>query len=123
MNRVIALALAACIAVAGLVAPRAARADDNPMLQVFKSTIYGGLAGLTVGGAIALVSEDDNGEPLKWGFVAGTFLGLGYGLYWVTSRSQPRAMLEVREGDVHLCAVPIVEVQDGTRVHLVGMRF
>jgi len=67
----------------------------NPMVEVFKSTIYGGLAGLLLGSALALALNDDNNEDtVKWAFVGGTFFGFGYGVYHVTTRPQPHALLE-----------------------------
>ncbi len=69
----------------------------NPMVEVFKSTTYGALAGLLLGSAAALASDDnDNDEEyVRWGFVGGTFFGFGYGIYHVASRPRPgRAMLQ-----------------------------
>jgi hypothetical protein len=69
--------------------------DANPMVSVFKSTIYGGLAGLIVGLAIEVAEDDDDSDAIRWGFVGGTFVGLGYGIYHVSSRPEPgRALLE-----------------------------
>ena len=84
--------------------------DANPMVSVFKSTIYGGLAGLLVGGAIELVKDDADGEALKWGFVVGTFLGLGYGIYHVSTRPSPFGFLEGGRDGWKL-AVPTAEVR------------
>jgi hypothetical protein len=65
------------------------------MVSVFKSTIYGGLAGLVLGLAVELVDEDSDGDAVKWGFVGGTFFGFGYGIYHVAHRPGPgRALLE-----------------------------
>lgn len=69
--------------------------DANPMVSVFKSTVYGGLAGLTLGLAVELVDDDSDGDAVKWGFVSGTFFGFGYGVYHVATRPGPgSAMLE-----------------------------
>ncbi len=68
--------------------------DANPMVSVFKSTLYGGLAGLVLGLAIELADDDDDGgDAVRLGFVGGTFLGFGYGIYHVTSRSRPGSAL------------------------------
>ena len=67
--------------------------DANPMVSVFKSTIYGGLAGLVLGLAIELVDEDSDGDAVKWGFVGGTFFGFGYGIYHVANRPGPSGAL------------------------------
>jgi hypothetical protein len=69
--------------------------DANPMVSVFKSTIYGGLAGLVVGLAIEVADDDDSNDALRWSFVGGTFVGLGFGIYHVMSRPGPgQALLE-----------------------------
>ena len=65
------------------------RGEANPVVSIFKSTIYGGLAGLVLGGAIELIDDDDDSDALKWGFVGGTFFGFGYGIYHVTKRPEP----------------------------------
>jgi len=108
MNRIVALMLAGLLACA-LLAPAAGAAvnverssSENPMLEVAKSTVYGGLAGLVLGSAIALVNNGNNdGDIIKWGFVGGTFLGFGYGLYYVSSRPKPSALLELENGRLH----------------------
>jgi hypothetical protein len=71
--------------------------SSNPMVEVFKSTCYGSLAGLLLGSALALATDDnDNDEEyVRWGFVGGTFFGFGYGIYHVASRPGPgQAMLQ-----------------------------
>ncbi len=73
--------------------------DANPMVSVFKSTIYGGLAGLVLGLAVELVDDDEDADAVKWGFVGGTFLGFGYGIYHVTSRPAPGSALLERGPD------------------------
>ncbi len=73
--------------------------DANPMVSVFKSTIYGGLAGLVLGLAVELVDDDDDADAVKWGFVGGTFLGFGYGVYHVTARPAPGSALLERGPD------------------------
>ncbi len=76
--------------------------SENPMLEVAKSTVYGGLAGLVLGSAVALVNNGSNdGDIIKWGFAGGTFLGFGYGLYYVSSRPRASALLEIEDGKLH----------------------
>jgi hypothetical protein len=129
MKRWIAVGLAATLAL-GTLAPRARaqvhverRGAENPMVEVFRSTVYGGLAGLVVGAGIALVDDSEGTDPLKWGFVTGTFVGLGYGFYWVSRRPQPQALLEVAGGKLRVCAAPTLELGASPRVHLVAVRF
>ncbi len=97
--------------------------SENPMIEVFKSTIYGGLAGLVVGGAIALAAEN-GGEPVRWGFVVGTFVGLGAGVIHVTSRPQPTSLLELGGDHVTSGGFAAIEAAPGSvRVRAVGVRF
>lgn len=136
MKRLLSILLAACLGLGPLAATAHAQVRverhgaENPMVEVFKSTIYGGLAGLLVGGAIEWASEDSNGDAVKWGFITGTFVGLGFGLYWVSTRPQPKAALEWEGGELHLNAGPTVDAvlgpsgqAQGARVHLLAMRF
>ena len=76
--------------------------DENPMKEVAKSVLYGGMAGLALGGAIAWAGDNNNndGDIVRWGFVGGTFLGLGMGLWWVTKRPSPTAVLELKDGSL-----------------------
>jgi hypothetical protein len=63
--------------------------DENPMLTVAKSTFWGSVTGLLIGGAIALVVEDNKGDQVKWGFVVGTIGGCAFGFYHVFTREPP----------------------------------
>jgi hypothetical protein len=56
---------------------------------IFRDTIGGSLAGLLVGTAIAVAGDEWSGEPVRVGFVAGTFLGLGLGIYQAVKESAP----------------------------------
>src|SRR5262245_1696540 len=49
---------------------------ENPMVEIARSVMWGAVAGVVVGGAIALAAKDDSGEALRWGIVAGTGVGL-----------------------------------------------
>jgi hypothetical protein len=68
--------------------------DANPMVSVFKSTIYGAGAGFLLGLAIEVADDDGGGDAVRWGFVTGTFFGFAYGLYHVSTRPGPTAMLD-----------------------------
>lgn len=108
IKRGVAAFLCACLLVQ-LTAPAAYASvnvnrsgDENPMKEVAKSVIYGGLAGLVLGSAIAVATEgsEGDGDAIRWGFAGGTFLGLGMGLWWVTRRPQPTAALELESGEL-----------------------
>ena len=100
--------------------------DENPMKEVAKSVIYGGLAGLVVGSAIAVATEGSSGDAdaVRWGFAGGTFIGLGMGLWWVTKRPQPSAALELRDGELRAqLPTPVVGRDGRTRVALARVTF
>jgi hypothetical protein len=100
--------------------------DENPVMEVAKSAMWGALAGLVVGSAIALAAKDDTGESIRWGIVVGTFAGLGAGIYFVAHRPEPASMLELRDGKLvpNAAALTAIEpVPGGARVHALAVRF
>jgi hypothetical protein len=114
---VLTLVLAAVLGT--VAAPREARAD-NSFNEVAKTTVLGAAAGLVVGGAIALLADD--GEPVKWGFVLGTFGGLGYGLY--NTNKSTASLLELRDGRLGTGGMASLDRRNGSvQVHAVGVRF
>lgn len=131
MKRFVAIAVAASLAV-GTVAPAARAAvnierssQENPVVEVSRSVIYGGLAGLVIGSAFALASDGSGnaGDVVRWCFVGGTLVGLAAGIYFVANRPQPEAMLELGDG-VEFHAPTIARAPAGTaQVALVGFRF
>ena len=101
MRRTIAILTLSCLLLSGVPRPGGAAVNvsrtgsENPMVEVARSIIWGGVAGLVVGSAMALASNGDNsGDIIKWSFVGGTFLGLGFGIYHVTTRPQASAALD-----------------------------
>jgi len=131
MKRYRAALLAAGIAISA-VAPdvRAAvnverQSAENPVVEVSRSVIYGGLAGLVLGSAIALANEGNNdGDIIRWCFVGGTVVGFAAGVYFVASRPQPRAVLELDGGALELRAPQLGRTPLGsTLVPVVGVRF
>lgn len=88
--------------------------NENPVLEVAKSTIYGGLAGLVVGLALTWAADTDDDDITRWSFAAGTIVGLGAGIYFVSHRPAPTAMLHLQDGDVTL-RPPVPEMRpDGS---------
>lgn len=71
--------------------------DANPAIVIFRATLFGAGTGLLLGGAYALVEEDDDlstGEILKWGAAGGAAGGAIVGLlHWMT-RSEPEGSAE-----------------------------
>ncbi len=59
---------------------------ESPLISVAKSTFYGALLGSVVALAIMIVASADDGDIFKISFVSGTALGLGYGIYHVSTR-------------------------------------
>ncbi|MFI5372826.1 MAG: hypothetical protein ACHQ52_14830 [Candidatus Eisenbacteria bacterium] len=105
------------------------RSDENPMVEVARSVMWGAAAGAVVGGAIALAdSSPDNSDPVKWGIVGGTALGLVYGLWW-SARRPSGAMIEIHDGTLRAQAIPPVELivtPGGTRearLKVIGVTF
>jgi hypothetical protein len=88
------------------------RGDENPVATIAKATLWGALAGGVLGGAVALVADDDEWEIIKWGIVGGTFFGFGFGVYHVLTRPEPTgALLEIDDDGRLALGVPTMEVR------------
>jgi hypothetical protein len=133
MRKQLSIALCAVLTFGALPAPSLADVNierhgtENPLVEVFKSTVYGALAGLVVGGAIALAAqgdEDTTGDIFRWSIVGGTMIGLGAGIYFVAKRPQPGALLELKDGGLALHPTPPrLEPGGGLSMRLVAVRF
>ena len=100
--------------------------NENPFIEVSKTTMWGALAGTVIGGAISLANNGkDNGEATRWSIVIGTFAGLGFGIAHVTRRPQPRALIEWYDGraQANVALLTAVETSGGWRVRAVALRF
>jgi len=132
MKRTLALLMLVILTLATL-APAAQAAvnierqgAENPVLEVAKSTVWGGLGGLVLGGAIALIDTESSsgGDVVRWCFVGGTLVGFGYGIYHVSHRPQATALLEFQGGAPSLhAALPVAEPGRGLEMHLIAVRF
>jgi hypothetical protein len=122
MKRLASLLLAAFLLAS---APAASAASsENAMQEITKSLFYGGVAGLAVGGVILVANNGDNaGGILKWSFVTGAFIGLGYGLYEVSSGRDSYGLIDIEEGRLRLRAVLPEPAPDGARMTLVAAHF
>jgi hypothetical protein len=78
---------------------QAVDSQESSVATVGKSTFYGALTGLLVGGAAALVSGGSSGEILKWSFVGGTAAGFIWGVHDVSTRPDQRAAMFSLGGD------------------------
>ena len=86
------------------------RGEENPMLTVAKSTFWGAVTGLVLGGAIALAAQDNEEDIMRWSIVAGTFVGFAIGIYHVATRpSASNSMIQMGEGGLAV-SVPAVQV-------------
>jgi hypothetical protein len=128
--RWIAILLCAAVLLGAFPAPSSAEVTvergwyENPVVEVFRSTVYGGLAGLVVGGAIALAVGSDGGEIMRWSIVGGTAIGLGAGIAFVSRRPQPAALLELKNGGLSLHPpTPQLRPDGGVGVQLVAVQF
>jgi len=98
--------------------------SENPVMEIAKSTMYGALAGSVIGLALEAANQGtDNGETFRWSFVAGTFIGLGAGIYFTATRPKASALLEFQGGEIHLGALEPEFSKRGVRVRLVGTSF
>jgi len=99
---------------------------ENPMAEIARSVMWGAFAGLIVGGAIELAAKDASGEPLRWGIVVGTGAGLASGVYFVSHRPQPSALLELRDGRLAAGSTVLAALEPvagGARARLIGVSF
>ncbi len=88
--------------IAGATDARAQNGDD-PVRTIAKSTFWGGVTGLALGGAIALVSDGDETDIITWGLVIGVFGGFGFGVYHVLSNQhRSYGLLEYDSGKLSL---------------------
>lgn len=72
---------------------------ENPMVTIAKSILWGGIAGLALGAATALIVDENQEEYIRWFFVGGVFVGLGVGIYHVATRPEPTGALIQTDGD------------------------
>lgn len=117
MKRILCAALAALLLTTASARP--ARAD-NQFNEVAKTTVLGAAAGLVVGSAIAWLADD--GEPVKWGFVIGTFGGLAYGVSHANRSSA--SLIELRDGHIGTGGMASLDRRNGSvQVRAIGVRF
>jgi hypothetical protein len=83
---------------------------ENPAVTIAKSTFWGGVTGLILGGAVALVVDDDQEDIIKWFLVGGVFAGFGYGVYHVATREAPTSSLLRIEEEGLALGMPSVEI-------------
>jgi hypothetical protein len=72
--------------------------EGNPVVTVFRGSLYGAGTGLVLGGAWALIesdSQDETWDILKWGTAGGAIAGATVGLLYVLFRSQPQGDADV----------------------------
>lgn len=100
------------------------RGDENPMAVIAKSTGWGMVTGFLVGTAINLAQNRDDGDALRLCTCAGTFAGLGVGIWFVTHRPAATALLEAGRGEFVCGGLDAIEATPGrVRLHAVGLRF
>jgi hypothetical protein len=84
----------------------------DPVWTVFRDTIGGSLAGLLVGIAIDVASEGNGADATRVCFVAGTFAGLGLGIYQAAqeSKSGKQSLLSIEPGKAVSLRLTLPEV-------------
>jgi hypothetical protein len=116
--------VAVCAAPVGAAVDVERHGAENPMVEISRSILYGGLAGLAVGGAVAIVTDGNDTDPLKWGLFTGVVVGTAVGFYWVFSRPQPTAALELTPNRASLqLPMPTFAADGAARIHVVAYRF
>ncbi len=86
--------------------------EENPMVTIGRSTMYGAGTGLLIGLALSLVVDEDTDDIMKWSFVGGTFGGLAIGFYHVANRPQPAAaLLQFDAGGLARIRIPEPQVR------------
>ncbi len=81
--------------------------QENPMVVIAKSTMYGAATGIILGLALSLAVEEDFGDVMRWSFVGGTLGGFLIGVYHVATRPQPSsALLQFNETGFARVAFP-----------------
>ena len=94
------------------------KGEENPAVTISKSILWGGLAGLVLGGATALAVEKNEAEIVKWFSVGGVFGGLAVGVYHVATRPAPTVGLVQKDGDrltVHVPSITVFQAGDDMR--------
>jgi len=118
LNHPIAVILVAIILILGVSQMAEAQThvvrggDENPVLTIGKSTLYGAGTGVLLGLALTLVVDEDTGDVLKWSFVGGTFGGFLIGVYHVATRPSPSsALLQFDETGLACITVPEPQIR------------
>jgi hypothetical protein len=103
--------------------------EENPVVTIAKSTFWGGVTGLVLGGATALIVDNHRGDVLKWFFVGGTFGGFGFGVYHVLTREHPSSALLQIDDDGSSFGMPTLMLSrsdtssQSVYVNLVSLKF
>jgi hypothetical protein len=86
--------------------------SENPVQEIAKSVLWGSVAGLVLGSALTLATEnaDNDAAMIRYGFAGGALLGLGVGIMHVSSRPSA-AMLEFEDGHLHLASASFIQVR------------
>jgi hypothetical protein len=93
---------------------QAGEGQESSVATVGKSTFYGALTGLLVGGAAALVGGGNSGDILKWSFVAGTSVGLIWGIHDAsTGPERNSAMFSLKSDGSTTFALPTPQLRAG----------
>jgi hypothetical protein len=93
--------------------------EENPVLTIAKATFWGGVAGALVGGALALIADDNHWDYIKWGIAGGVLGGCAFGVYHVMTRPSAKSSLLETDGDGLALNLPTLEIDwtgnEGTR--------
>lgn len=88
--------------------------EENPVKTIAKSTFWGGVTGLALGAAVALVAEKDEEDIIKWFFVGGVFGGFAFGVYHVLTREPPSTgLIDIDEDGLSIARPSITMTTEG----------
>ena len=97
----------------------------DPVWTVFRDTIGGSLAGLLVGIAIDVAREGDDADATRVCFIAGTFAGLGLGIYQAAneSKSEKQSLLRIEPGKAVSLHLTLPEATAQRQVNATGPEY
>ncbi|HSG05218.1 MAG TPA: hypothetical protein VLB09_02350 [Nitrospiria bacterium] len=97
--------IATLVFIVSILLPVHSHAEDVTAKEIFKDSLYGGLVGALVGGALLVFRDDrsDHLDMIAYGAAAGVIVGAVYGL-----TKAGRALAEFEDGRIHV-GVPEIE--------------
>jgi hypothetical protein len=101
------------------------QACADPVWTVCRDTIGGSIAGLLVGIAIDVAGEGNGADATRACFIAGTFAGLGLGIYQAVQESKPgkQSLLSIEPGKAVSLRLTLPEVTLQEQANAAGKEY